>query len=216
MKKRNSVFIGAAFIFTITLFSLPAVTFAQGGKGTGTSTFTAGSSSGASTTGQAPTIFDNGDGYDSNAFLQGSTGDSDNLQGGQVELNGDLVQSDSTVVGNSENYGENAGLVGNNDVTLATSPQLVSLGTCPEISYSSLKNLVAFLVCLINKFFVPILATLALIFFIWGIIQYVINADNEEARAEGRKVIIWGIVGLFAMVGIWGLVNLLISTLGVN
>jgi hypothetical protein len=41
--------------------------------------------------------------------------------------------------------------------------------------------------------------------------QLVIS-ENEEARKEGKKVIIFGIVGLFVMVSVWGLVNILQET----
>ena len=160
-----------------------------------------------------PTLFEQGAGYNPNSFTDSSIPLGEGVPGAtSPALGGDLVQTTGDVSGSGTQYGQDAGSIG----TQTTFSNSVNLGTCPAISYSSLKNLVAYFICLINKFLVPILGTLALIFFIWGIVQYVINADNEEARAEGKKVIIWGIIGLFSMVGVWGLVNLLISTLGFN
>ncbi len=92
----------------------------------------------------------------------------------------------------------------------------VSTLSCSAINWSSLSNIVSFLLCLTNRFLIPILATLALLLFIWGVTQYVINADNEEARENGKKVMIWGIVAISAMVLVYGLVQLLVVTLGLG
>jgi hypothetical protein len=53
---------------------------------------------------------------------------------------------------------------------------------------------------------VPILFILATIVFIWGIILYITSGGNEERRKEGRNFIIYGLIGLFVMVAVWGLV----------
>lgn len=51
--------------------------------------------------------------------------------------------------------------------------------------------------------------------FIFGIVKYVIASD-EEAKSKGRNLMIWGIIGLFAIVAVWGLVSLLANTTGVG
>ena len=61
----------------------------------------------------------------------------------------------------------------------------------------------------------PILIGLAVIYFIWGIISYVI-ADDEEAKTAGRNRIIYGIIGLTVIVAVWGLVKVLTSTFGIS
>ena len=165
-------------------------------------------------TASGPTLFDQGTGYNPNSFTDSSIPLGEGVPDATgPALGGDLVQTAGDVSGSGTQYAQDAGSIGT-QTTFSTN--VVSLGTCPAISYSSLKNLVAYLICLINKFLVPILATLALVLFVWGIVQYVVNADNEEAREQGKKVILWGIIGLFSMVGVWGLVSLLISTLGFN
>src|SRR3989338_2500755 len=61
----------------------------------------------------------------------------------------------------------------------------------------------------------PILISLGVIYFIWGIVQYFIG-DSEEAKKTGRDRIIYGIVGLAVIVSIWGLVAILNQTLGLG
>ena len=56
----------------------------------------------------------------------------------------------------------------------------------------------------------------AVLVFFWGIIRYVMAGADEEKRAAGRSLMIYGIIGLFVMVAVWGLVYFLASVLGVS
>jgi hypothetical protein len=62
---------------------------------------------------------------------------------------------------------------------------------------------------------IPVLIVLGVIYFIWGVITYVISSD-EEAKKAGRNRIIFGIIGLAVIVAMWGLVNLLTHTFGLD
>lgn len=63
---------------------------------------------------------------------------------------------------------------------------------------------------------IPILIGVALIVFIWGLIQY-INAGDDDAKKKGaRGTIIYGVIILAAIVGVWGLVNFVLDTIGVD
>ena len=61
---------------------------------------------------------------------------------------------------------------------------------------------------------VPIVITLALIYFIYGVASY-ITAGDDEKKAEARDVMIYGTIGLFFIVSIWGIVALLQQFTGV-
>lgn len=61
-----------------------------------------------------------------------------------------------------------------------------------------------------------ILVGVALLVFFWGIIRYVMAGGDEEKRAAGRSLMIYGVIGLFVMVAIWGLVYFLASVLGIG
>lgn len=56
---------------------------------------------------------------------------------------------------------------------------------------------------------VQVLVALALALFIWGGVVFVFSAGDDTKRKEGQKRMIWGIVGLFVIVSVWGLVQLL-------
>ena len=62
---------------------------------------------------------------------------------------------------------------------------------------------------------VPILIILGVIYFVWGVITYVIASD-EEAKKTGRNRIIYGIIGLAVIIAVWGLVKILTNTFGLS
>ena len=60
---------------------------------------------------------------------------------------------------------------------------------------------------------IAILFALALVYFIYGVAAYLWNPDSEEAREKGRKSMLWGIVGMFIMVSVFGIMRFLISSI---
>jgi TRAP-type C4-dicarboxylate transport system permease small subunit len=63
---------------------------------------------------------------------------------------------------------------------------------------------------------IPLVAALALLYFFWGLAKFILNSGNEEAQTEGKNIMIWGIVALFVIVSVWGLVRFVGSALGIN
>jgi hypothetical protein len=61
-----------------------------------------------------------------------------------------------------------------------------------------------------------LLFAVAFLLFLWGVFQFVRQADNPKAREEGQKNIMWGIVGMFIMFGVYGIIAIVLSTIGVN
>ncbi len=62
---------------------------------------------------------------------------------------------------------------------------------------------------------IPFLIVLAVIYFVWGVITYMFSGD-DEAKKKGREMIIYGIIGLAVIIGLWGLVGILTRTFGLN
>src|SRR3990167_3207366 len=74
------------------------------------------------------------------------------------------------------------------------------------------------LLCKLNELLGAVLQfmiALGVVFFVWGVITYVVGGD-EEAKAKGRSRIIYGIIGLAVIVGLWGLVRIVTNTFGLN
>jgi hypothetical protein len=63
---------------------------------------------------------------------------------------------------------------------------------------------------------VPIIIGLAFAYFIWGVADYfIIHGDDETSRANGRQFVLWGVIGFVVLFSVWGIVWLLLSTLGI-
>ena len=62
---------------------------------------------------------------------------------------------------------------------------------------------------------VPFLIAIAVIYFIWTIIKFVI-AGGEDEKAQAKSQIGWGILGLFIIVSVWGLVQFLRTSTGIG
>ena len=63
---------------------------------------------------------------------------------------------------------------------------------------------------------IPILMVLATVVFLWGVIRYVTASGDEDKLKEGRQFIIFGLIGLFVMVAVWGVVRALVSQFGLQ
>lgn len=62
----------------------------------------------------------------------------------------------------------------------------------------------------------PLSFGLAILFFIWGLAKFILKADSETERDEGKQVMKWGIVALVVILSFWGLVAIIQGELGVT
>lgn len=58
----------------------------------------------------------------------------------------------------------------------------------------------------------PVLVALALLFFFWGVAQWILNMADSDKHKEGKQQMIWGLVALFFIVSIAGLLTILQAT----
>ncbi len=82
-----------------------------------------------------------------------------------------------------------------------------------QINATNVSTLGQGIINLINNVAVPLLFAIAFIVFIWGVFVYFIQGGaDEEKRETGKGLMLWGIIGFFIMVSVWGLVNILRGT----
>jgi len=65
-------------------------------------------------------------------------------------------------------------------------------------------------------FLTPVVVALALLYFFWGLAKFILSAGDEVDSKKGRDMMIWGIIALFVMVSVWGIINLLGDTLNIQ
>ena len=83
----------------------------------------------------------------------------------------------------------------------------------PLVSFAAINNLSdagSFVINIINGVLVPVLFAIAFIVFLWGAFYvFILGAQSEETKEKGKNLMLWGLIGFFVMVSIWGLVNIL-------
>ena len=68
---------------------------------------------------------------------------------------------------------------------------------------------------LIGKAQLLIVGLVSLAFF-YGVFNFVLGANDKEKRESGKQFMIWSVVALFLMASIWGIVNILQETVGID
>jgi len=88
-----------------------------------------------------------------------------------------------------------------------------ALAQAPNFGYLySLSNAVYALV----EQLIPLLVAIALLSFIWGLVRFILASGDEDAKEVGKRRMVWGIITLFVIVSVWGIVGLLGEITGVQ
>ena len=53
----------------------------------------------------------------------------------------------------------------------------------------------------------------ALATFLFGVVEFILKKESDEGRATGKQHMLWGIIGMAIMLGAFGIINLIISSL---
>ncbi len=106
------------------------------------------------------------------------------------------------------------------DLGGASAPRLAPLtgasSTCNLAGNPNFQDLLCYITRIINDSVIPLIFAIATAMFVWGVVQFVINTDEEAKKAKGKQFMIWGIIALTVMVSVWGLVAILGGTFGLN
>jgi len=86
----------------------------------------------------------------------------------------------------------------------------------PLVSMAAISNVSdvgSFIINTINNVIVPVIFAIAFLAFLWGAFQtFIIGANDADTKDKGKNLMLWGLIGFFVMVSIWGLVNILTGT----
>ena len=89
-------------------------------------------------------------------------------------------------------------------------PVVASAATINNISDAG-----SFIINTINNVIVPVVFAIAFIVFLWGAFQtFILGANDAAVKEKGKNLMLWGLIGFFVMVSVWGLVNILTGTIG--
>lgn len=54
---------------------------------------------------------------------------------------------------------------------------------------------------------ITIVAGLALLVFFWGLVRFIFKLGSEADIEQGRKLMVWGLIALFVMISVWGIIR---------
>ena len=86
----------------------------------------------------------------------------------------------------------------------------------PNIAYASLDSTVSNIDKLIINPLIVFIFALALAYFLFGVLEFIFNQENETKRTNGKNHMLWGIVGLTIMMGIWFILGIILKTFNLN
>jgi predicted membrane channel-forming protein YqfA (hemolysin III family) len=89
----------------------------------------------------------------------------------------------------------------------------MTIGFVPQAE-ASIGTLMASIDRVIINPIIFLLFALALVIFLYGVMQYLMNPDNEEVRSTSKSHMMWGVVGLFIMVAVFGIMRIILNTVG--
>lgn len=89
--------------------------------------------------------------------------------------------------------------------------------TCNLTGSPKFQDLLCYITRIINDSIIPLIFSIAVVMFVWGMVQFfILNADEEAKRTQGKQFMIWGIIALAVMLSVWGLVAILGGTFNIK
>lgn len=86
-----------------------------------------------------------------------------------------------------------------------------------QVNVTYAKTISGSIISFINSVLVPVLMAVAFIFFIFGVYKYfILGAAEEKSREDGKKFVMWGLIGFVIIFSVWALVAVVSTTLGLT
>lgn len=83
-----------------------------------------------------------------------------------------------------------------------------------KIAYADVGSLVKNIETIIINPLIVLVFAVALVYFLIGVFNFMSNSDNSEEREKGKQHIIWGLVGMFIMIAVFTIMQIIATTIG--
>ena len=60
------------------------------------------------------------------------------------------------------------------------------------------------------------LFALALVYFLYGVFEFIANGANDEKKTAGKSHMLWGVIGLTIMMGVWAILGIILNTFDIK
>ena len=81
-----------------------------------------------------------------------------------------------------------------------------------KIAYASVDSFMSKVGAQIINPLIIFLFALAVVLFLYGLVEFIGNGANDEKKTTGKSHMIWGIVGLTIMMGVWFILGVILNT----
>ncbi len=78
------------------------------------------------------------------------------------------------------------------------------------------QQLVGKVVTLILDPAILVVFSLGFLVFVWGLVEFLRNLNSGGRTDDGKQHMIWGIVGMFIMISVYGIISLISNTFGLG
>jgi len=85
----------------------------------------------------------------------------------------------------------------------------------PNIAYASLDSFVLNVENLIIDPLIKFLFALAVVYFLYGVFQFLANQENEEKKTAGKQHMLYGVIGITIMMGVWFILDVILRTINI-
>ncbi len=85
-----------------------------------------------------------------------------------------------------------------------------------KIAYASVDSFVTKANELIINPLITLLFALAVVYFLYGVLEFFLNQTNEEKKTSGKSHMMWGIIGITIMMGVWFFLGIIINTFNIK
>lgn len=79
----------------------------------------------------------------------------------------------------------------------------------PAVANTFINN---FINAIINPL-IYLMMAVAIVVFLWGVVEFISGSDDTTKLSNGRRHMLWGIIGLAIMVSAFGIMNLICNTI---
>jgi uncharacterized membrane protein YidH (DUF202 family) len=85
-----------------------------------------------------------------------------------------------------------------------------------NVAYASVDSFISNVNQLIINPLIILLFALAVVYFLYGVFEFISNGDNEEKKTTGKSHMVWGIVGIVIMMGVFTILNMIMNTFNIE
>ena|SRR3989344_1567838 len=85
-----------------------------------------------------------------------------------------------------------------------------------KVAYASLDTFLASVNEEIINPLIVFLFALAVLYFIYGVFEFLANQENEDKKTSGKSHMLWGVIGITIMMGVWTILNVVLSTFDIE